>query len=50
MGVGDEIIELYDLESDPDELHDLYRLKKDIADELVGVLRNKIAALDQTYG
>jgi arylsulfatase A-like enzyme len=50
MEVGDEIIELYDLESDPEELHDLYPAQQNFGDELVGVLRSKMAELNDTYG
>ena len=46
---GQEIIELYDIDADPEELQDLYPLQKELADELVGVLRSKIAQLNQTY-
>jgi arylsulfatase A-like enzyme len=45
---GDEIIELYDLEADPEELHNLYSMQKDIADELVQVLRSKLIELNKT--
>jgi len=46
---GDEIIELYDLETDPEELNDLSVEKKDTADEMIGVLRSKMDELEQTY-
>jgi len=43
---GDELIELYDIDADPEELHDLYSLQKEIADELMDMLRSKITELD----
>ena len=46
---GDEIIELYDLETDSEELNDLSVEKKDTTDEMIGVLRSKMDELEQTY-
>ncbi len=44
-----EVIELYDLDADPEELHDLSEEKKEIADELVGILKTKMGELAQAY-
>jgi arylsulfatase A-like enzyme len=46
---GGESIELFDLDSDPEELHDLSAEKKDLAEELVGMLRLKMGELAETY-
>jgi arylsulfatase A-like enzyme len=46
---GDEVIELYDLVADPEELHDLSVEKWGIAAELVGTLRSKMQELEHTY-
>ena len=44
-----ELIELYDLANDPEELHNLYLTHKDIANELLDVLRHKLAELNDSY-
>jgi hypothetical protein len=46
---GCESVELYDLDSDQEELHDLSAEKKDLAEELVGILRLKMGELAETY-
>jgi arylsulfatase A-like enzyme len=48
LKTGDEFIELYDITADPEEMNDLYSLQKDIADDLVDVLRSKIIELGHT--
>ncbi|MBN2146227.1 MAG: sulfatase-like hydrolase/transferase [Anaerolineales bacterium] len=42
-GAGNEVIELFDLAADPEELNNLYPTRQDIADELVQKLRAKTA-------
>lgn len=49
LGESGELIELYDLEADPDELNNLYPSKKSIAEEMLVVLRAKIAEADKPY-
>jgi arylsulfatase A-like enzyme len=49
MGADAEIIELYDLEADPEELYDLSASKQEIAAELVDLLRKKIERLKLTF-
>jgi len=39
---GDEIIELYDISADPEELENLYPSQKTVADEMLAVLRVKL--------
>jgi arylsulfatase A-like enzyme len=46
---GNEVIELYDLDADPEELNDLSVEKRGIADKLVGTLRSQMRELEQTY-
>jgi len=43
-----ELIELYDLANDPEELHNLYPTRKDIAAELLDVLKHKFAELNRS--
>ncbi|MEA3350603.1 MAG: sulfatase-like hydrolase/transferase [Chloroflexota bacterium] len=40
-----ELIELYNIASDPEELHDLSRQRKDIADEFLAILKIKLQKL-----
>lgn len=49
LETGSEIIELYDLEVDPEELHDLSADKKEIAADMVARLRSDLEALAQNY-
>lgn len=49
LGESGEMIELYDIESDPDELENLYPSQKQIADELLAVVLDRIEAADQPY-
>ncbi|MBC8504876.1 MAG: sulfatase-like hydrolase/transferase [Chloroflexi bacterium] len=46
---GTELIELYDLANDPEELRNLYPARKDIADEFLEVLRHKLDELNKSY-
>lgn len=42
LGGDYQLIELYDLENDPEELHDLSEVRKDIKEELLAALRAKL--------
>jgi arylsulfatase A-like enzyme len=44
-----ELVKLYDVKSDPEELIDLYPSRKGIASELLHELKNKLAEADQPY-
>jgi arylsulfatase A-like enzyme len=44
-----ELVRLYDLKSDPEELIDLYSSRKGIASELLNELKSKLAEADQPY-
>jgi len=46
---GEDRIELYNLENDPEEIHDLYDTKKDIADNLLHNLKTKLAEVNQPF-
>jgi arylsulfatase len=45
----DELIKLFDIEADPEELVDLYSLRKDIADELLQELKSMLAEKNKPY-
>ena len=49
LEVMGERVELYNLESDPDELIDLHLIKKDIAEALLGELKARLAEVDKPY-
>lgn len=44
-----ELIQLFDIEKDPEELTDLATLKKDIAKDLLKELKSKLAEVDKPY-
>lgn len=46
---GSELVKLYDVENDPEELKDLSVVKKDVVDEMLGELRAKLKAADKPY-
>ncbi|MHA2254088.1 MAG: sulfatase-like hydrolase/transferase, partial [Candidatus Kariarchaeaceae archaeon] len=46
---GAELIELYDLANDPEELQNLYSSNQDIADEMLSTLETKLADLNESY-
>ena len=46
---GEERVELYDLDNDPEELHNLLSTKKDTASTLLNELKAKLAEVDQPY-
>jgi arylsulfatase A-like enzyme len=46
---GTERIELYDIEADPEELDDLFSSQKEIASELLGELKEKLAEVNKPY-
>jgi arylsulfatase A-like enzyme len=48
-GVGSERIEMYDLENDPEELNNLYTVKRETATDLLYELKSKIAEVDEPY-
>ena len=45
----DTIIELYNIDNDPEELYNLYELRGDIAHQLLKDLELKIKIADQPY-
>ncbi|MEA3350602.1 MAG: hypothetical protein U9Q82_08285, partial [Chloroflexota bacterium] len=44
-----ELIELYNIAEDSEELNDLSTQRKDIADEFLAILKSKLKTLDQSY-
>ena len=44
-----ELIELFDIENDPEELENLYPSQKDIADELLGAIKGKLEEVNRPY-
>jgi hypothetical protein len=50
LGESGEMIELYDLSVDPEELTNLYPAEKNIADELLPVLKEKIERANNQTG
>ena len=46
---GEERIELYDIETDPEEMNNLYSLKRETADELLDELKRKLVEVNQPY-
>jgi len=44
-----EIIELYDIRNDPEELHNLYSARKDVSNELLDILKAKLEELNRNY-
>jgi arylsulfatase A-like enzyme len=48
-GKSSERIEMYDLENDPEEMNNLYTVKRETAAELLDELKSKIAEADKPY-
>jgi len=46
---GEERIELYNIKNDPDELHDLYQIEKEIGAELLRVLKDKLKEVNTPF-
>jgi len=46
---GNERVEMYDLENDPEELNDLYAAKRETAGDLFDELNSKLAEVDEPY-
>ncbi|MFL7869574.1 MAG: sulfatase [Anaerolineales bacterium] len=46
---GKDRLELYDLEADPEELHDLSSSKEDTANEMLSELKEKLEEVDKPY-
>ena len=46
---NNQLFELYDISNDPEELHNLYPSRKDVADELINVLKSKLDDLNKSY-
>ena len=46
---GEERIELYDLEKDPEELNDLSTLKRETTAEMLNAIRQKLAEVNEPY-
>jgi arylsulfatase A-like enzyme len=49
LGKGVERVELYDIESDPEELNDLYAKQKDTGANLLHQLKEKLKEVNQPY-
>jgi arylsulfatase A-like enzyme len=49
LGQGVERVELYDLKADPEELHDLYSERGDVAHELLAALKATLAEVNAAY-
>ena len=49
LGPGVERVELYDVEADPEELHDLYTEQKQIGTDLLAQLKEKLKEVNQPY-
>jgi arylsulfatase A-like enzyme len=49
LGSGEERIELYDLENDPEEMNDLYSSKRDTSIELISELKAKLTEVNEPY-
>jgi arylsulfatase A-like enzyme len=45
----DELVKLYDIEADPEELVDLSSVKQDIAGELLNELKSKLVEVNRPY-
>jgi arylsulfatase A-like enzyme len=46
---GSERFEMYDLENDPEELNDLYTIKRETSAELLDELKKKLAVVNEPY-
>jgi arylsulfatase A-like enzyme len=46
---GEERVEFYDLKNDPEELNNLYSMKKETANEMLNELKAKLADADEPY-
>ena len=46
---GKERVELYDVQADPEEMNDLYSSKRETADELLNILKTKLAEVNKPY-
>jgi hypothetical protein len=46
---ADELVRLFDIQDDPEELEDLYSSQQDIARELLAELKAKLAQVDKPY-
>jgi hypothetical protein len=49
LGKGVERLELYDVESDPEELNDLYATQQGIGSDLLHQLKEKLKEVNQPY-
>ncbi len=49
LGEGVERVELYDIESDPEELNDLYATRKEVGAVLLDELKEKLKEVNQPY-
>jgi arylsulfatase A-like enzyme len=46
---GDRFVQLFDIEADPQELHDLYPAQKVLGDQLLSDLKAKLAEMNKPY-
>ena len=46
---GKERVELYDLQADPEEMNDLYSSKRETADELLNIVKTKLAEVNKPF-
>jgi arylsulfatase A-like enzyme len=49
LGSEGERVELYDIESDPEEINDLYNTKRETTAELLNDLKTKLAEVNEPY-
>jgi hypothetical protein len=49
LGPGEERIELYNLDSDPEEISDLYQSKRGTAAELLNELQTKLVEVNEPF-
>ncbi len=49
LGESGELVELYDIENDPEELNNLAGSQKEVRDEYLGIIKTHLAEADQGY-
>jgi arylsulfatase A-like enzyme len=49
LGAGEDRIELYDVENDPEEMNNLSTSKRETASELLNELKTKLAEVNEPY-
>jgi hypothetical protein len=46
---GRDYVELYDVDTDPDEMNELSSTKTDLANEMLGTIKAKLAEVNEPY-